>query len=130
MVKALDRRSIASRILIVEDDSEMRGLLSDELIDEGYEVTQAIDGKDATEKLIKAKFDLVITDVVMPKMGGMDLLMDARKNHPSIPVIVITAFGDTCSAVQAHENGAAHYLYKPFKTKELKEAIRKALALG
>jgi DNA-binding NtrC family response regulator len=128
MTESLDRRNPGSRILIVEDDFEMRGLLSDELIDEGYEVTQAVDGQDATEKLINMRFDLVITDVVMPKMGGMDLLTDMQNNHLSIPVIVITAFGDACSPVQAYKNGASHYLYKPFKTKELKEAVRKVLA--
>jgi DNA-binding NtrC family response regulator len=116
-----------SRILLVEDDSEMRRLLVDELTDEGFQVSEAVDGEDALARIAKEEFDLVVTDLVMPRLGGLDLLAKMKKACPVTPVILITAFGDWSSLTQAYEKGAVNYLCKPFRIKDLKDAIQKAL---
>ena len=122
------RKGIAAcRILLVEDDFEMRRLLTDELLDEGYQISEAVDGEDAVSKLAQEEFDLVITDLVMPRLSGLDLLTKMKKTCPSVPVILITAFGDWSSLTQAYEKGAIDYICKPFKMKDLKDAIQKAL---
>lgn len=115
------------RILVVEDDPEMRRLLSQELTDEGYVISEAENGEDAAGRMSREAFHLVITDLVMPKMGGLDLLSSIKHSHPQIPVILITAFGDNASFFKAFQNRAISYICKPFKTKELKEAVKKAL---
>jgi two-component system response regulator PilR (NtrC family) len=115
------------RILLVEDDSEMRRLLADELLDEGYAISQAIDGEEAILKLAHEKFDLMITDLLMPKINGLDLLSEMRKTCPHMPAILITAFGDWSSLSQAYEKGACNFICKPFKMNDLKDAVRNAL---
>lgn len=115
------------RILVVEDDPEMRALLSDELSDEGYGVIQAEDGAEAASKIGHEAFDLVITDMRMPKAGGLELLPIVRQTCPDIPVILITAFGDWPSLIEAYEKGAVDYINKPFKMRDLKNSVRKAL---
>jgi DNA-binding NtrC family response regulator len=124
--KQTDHRS---QILVVEDDSEMRSLLADELSDEGYEVIQAEDGAEAALMVVRNHFDLVITDMKMPKMGGLALLPVVKEACPDVPVIVITAFADGPSYVEAYQKGAVSYLSKPFKIQDLKEAVRKALLM-
>jgi two-component system response regulator PilR (NtrC family) len=115
------------RILVVEDDSEMRNLLVYELLDEGYLVSEAVDGEDAALKLAHGEFDLVITDLIMPKTSGLDLLSEVRNIYPRVPAILITAFGDWSSLTQAYEKGACNFICKPFKMNDLKDAVRKAL---
>lgn len=115
------------RILVVEDDSEMRSLLTDELSDEGYAVTQATDGADASLRVEREAFDLIITDMKMPKMGGLEFLSVVEKSRPGMPVIMITAFGDWPSYVEAYDKGAVDYISKPFKMLDLKNAVKKAL---
>lgn len=117
-----------AKILVVEDDHEMRRLLADELADEGYEVSEAENGDEAALKCVSEKFNLVITDMVMPKMGGLDLLTRIKDVQPETPVILITAFGDQASLMEALQKGALNYICKPFKTKDLKEVVRKAIA--
>jgi len=115
------------RILIVEDDDEMRKLLLDELADEGYEVSAASDGEDAIGKLAQDRFDLVITDLVMPRLDGFALLSHVKNSHPEMPVIMMTVFGDRSSLIESFQKGVINYLCKPFKAKCLKDAVRKAL---
>jgi DNA-binding NtrC family response regulator len=122
-----EKKIAVPRILLVEDDAEMRRLLVDELLDEGYVVSQATDGEEAVLKLAHEEYDLVITDLVMPKISGLDLLSEVRKTRPHIPAILITAFGDWSSLTQAYEKGACNYICKPFKIKDLKDAVRNAL---
>ncbi len=124
---ALGKKIAAPRILVVEDDSEMRRLLVDELLEEGYLVSQAVDGEDAVLKLAHEEFDLVITDLIMPKVSGLDLLSEVGKTYPRVPAILITAFGDWSSLTQAYERGVCNFICKPFKIKDLKDAVRKAL---
>jgi len=105
----------------------MRSLLADELSEDGYEVVEAKDGAEAALKVVQEAFDLVITDMKMPKMGGLELLPVVKEASPDIPVIIITAFGDWQTSVEATERGSFRYMTKPFKMPELKEAVKQAL---
>jgi len=116
-----------ARILIVEDDREMRQLLADLLGEEGYDVVVAPDGPSAMERLHKESFDLTITDLMMPKMRGTDLVIKIKKIDPDAPVLLITAFGTIESAVEAMRAGAFHYVTKPFRAEEILLHVSRAL---
>ncbi len=106
----------------------MRALLARELSAEGYDVIEAEDGADAALKVDREACDLVITDLKMPEMGGLELLTMVKGKNPAVPVIVITAFfGDWNSYVEALEKGCSSYLSKPFKLADFKSAVRNAL---
>ncbi len=115
------------RILVVDDDPEMRALLLDVLSNEGYEVVEAKDGTEAVLALRARKFDVILMDKNMPGPSGLDLLPGFRRVCPWSPIIMMTAFGDVPSYMEAVEKGAVEYLFKPFRMEELKAAIAKAL---
>ncbi len=119
---------MSARLLIVEDDPEMRELLRKVLEKEGYLVSVAADGREASASLSRAPCDLVVTDMLMPDDGGLELLQAIRKSRPTLPVIIITAFGDWKSYSRALELGAAAFISKPLKMAELIGAIHTALA--
>src|SRR3989338_2555781 len=93
------------RVLVVDDEQGMRDLLSFELGSQGYQVVTATDGVDALEKVRRNKFDLVITDLKMPKMGGMETLEEIKKIDPSVEVIIATGFGTIEVAVDSMKKG-------------------------
>src|SRR5512132_685990 len=93
---------------------------------EGYEVTTAADGEQALGVLNKTPVHVVVTDLVMPRLGGMELLQRVGSEFPDVPVIMITAHGTVDSAVGALKAGAFDYITKPFDQEELKKAIAKA----
>jgi two-component system, response regulator, stage 0 sporulation protein F len=115
------------RVLIVDDDTEMRALLLDVLKGEGYEVGEAKDGAEAVLALRAKRFDLILMDKNMPGPSGLDLLPGLRRVCPGSPIIMMTAFGDVPSYMEAMEKGAVEFLFKPFRMEELKVAISKAL---
>jgi len=117
-----------AHLLIVEDDPEMRDLLRKVLEKEGYRVSVAADSEEASASLSRIAFDLVVTDMLMPDNGGLELLQGIRQSHPTLPVIIITAFGDWGSYSRALELGAAAFISKPLKLGELIGAIHTALA--
>jgi DNA-binding NtrC family response regulator len=114
-------------ILVVDDDAEMRELLLDVLRGEGYEVAEARDGTEAVLALRRRAFDIVLMDKNMPGPSGLDLLPGFRRVCPRAQVIMMTAFGDVPSYMEAAEKGAVEYLFKPFRLEEMKAAILKAL---
>lgn len=118
-----------ARILVVDDDGDMRALLADELRREGYEVTEASDGGEAVLACRRGEFDVILMDKNMPGPSGLDLLPGFRRTCPRTRLIMMTAFGDVPSYVEATEKGAADYLFKPFRIEEMKIAVRKALDL-
>ncbi len=120
--------TMSAHLLIVEDDFEMRDLLRKVLEKEGYRVSVAGDGHEALVLLSPGAFDLVVTDMLMPEDGGLELLQVIRETHPGLPVIIITAFGDWGSYSRALELGAAAFISKPLKMAELIGAIHTALA--
>lgn len=115
------------KILIVDDEPSMRDLLSILLNRAGYLVTTVEDGEDAIVQIGKEIFDLVITDLKMPKVGGLEVLKAVKKASPDTVVLVVTAFASTDTAVEAMKCGAYDYITKPFQIDEVQLIIRNAL---
>ena len=115
-------------ILVVDDDASMRTALSESLESCGYSVESADNGYDAVQKFKEQPFEVVITDMRMPQMGGMDVLKNVKKMSPNTPVIVITAYGTVNTAVEAMKEGAAEFIMKPFSLDDLQIVIRNVLA--
>jgi DNA-binding NtrC family response regulator len=114
-------------ILVVDDESEMRSALSHALTRDGFTVESAASGSKALSKIKKEPVSLVITDLKMPEMSGMEVLGAVRKLAPEIPVIVITAYGSIHNAVEAMQAGAADYLLKPFSFETLGSTVKRVL---
>lgn len=115
------------RILVVDDEKSMRDFLEILLQKEGYQVVTAARGKRALEVLQDGPVDLVITDIRMPSMDGIDVLEEVKAHCPQVPVLMITAYAEAETAVEAMKKGAYDYIIKPFKVDELKLIIRNAL---
>jgi len=116
-----------SRILVVDDEESIREFLEIMLRKEGYEVTTAEDGQKALDVIKKKTFDLVISDLQMPNMTGLELLKNVRDQYPDLLFMMITAFGTTETAVEAMKLGAYDYITKPFKIDEVRIVIGNAL---
>ncbi len=108
-----------ARILVVDDEARMAGLIKMELEDHGHSVTTAGDGVMALEMVEKKEFDLVLTDLRMPGMDGLELLKTVRGKHPETEVVLMTAYASAKTAVSAMKEGAYDYLIKPFEMDEL-----------
>jgi len=115
-----------AHVLIVDDEVNIRRVLAAMLKREGYEVTTAADGEQALGVLHRTPVHVVVTDLVMPRLGGMELLRRVTADFPDVPVILITAHGSVDSAVAALKAGAFDYVTKPFEQEELKKVIAKA----
>ncbi len=115
-----------SRILVVEDEPNLRKVLATLLRREGYEVTVAENGEVGLAEFEKHGADVVVTDMVMPKVGGMEVLRTVNARAPDVPVIIVTAHGTVDSAVEAIKLGAFDYITKPFDQAELQTVIAKA----
>ncbi|PKN10561.1 MAG: DNA-binding response regulator, partial [Deltaproteobacteria bacterium HGW-Deltaproteobacteria-7] len=115
------------KILIVDDELNMRLVLSAMLKKEGCEVSSAANGIEALQILKSSKIDVVVTDLKMPDIDGMELLTRISEQYPEIPVIMITAHGSIATAVEALKKGALDYITKPFDLDELKSVISKAI---
>jgi len=116
-----------ARILILDDEPEMGAFLTDLLADEGYVVESYQQGTEALSALEKGEADLLITDLVMKEMKGLEVLRAAKQRDPHLAVVVITAFGTIESAVEAMRLGAFYYLTKPFKAADLALVVERAL---
>ena len=107
------------KILVVDDELIIRESLSSDLKREGYKVEAVVSGEDALLHLQEEKYDLLITDLVMDGMNGLELLSTLRGQDSDMPVIIITGYGELKSAVEALRLGASDYLLKPYFVKEL-----------
>ncbi len=116
-----------AHVLIVDDELNIRRVLAAMLKRDGYDVTTAADGEQALAVLQRTPIHVVVTDLVMPRLGGMELLARVRAEYPDIPVILITAHGTVDSAVAALKAGAFDYVTKPFEQEELRKVIAKAV---
>lgn len=116
-----------SRILVVDDEESIREFLEIMLKKEGYEVTLAEDGQKAKDLLTKKTFDMIISDLQMPHVTGIELLKHVKETYPDTVFMLITAFGTTETAVEAMKMGAYDYLTKPFKIDEVRLNIQNAL---
>jgi len=118
------------RILLADDDSSVRRVLEFKLKQRGFDVTSVGDGAEAVRYLKESSFNLLISDIRMPGVDGIDLLGQAKSLHPEIKVILITAYAAVSQAVQAVKLGAFDYITKPFDDEELFVTIDKALRFG
>ncbi|MEI8243404.1 MAG: sigma-54 dependent transcriptional regulator [bacterium] len=115
------------KILLVDDEPRILSLLHSVLRSEGLEAVSAKDGHSAVALLKAQKFDLMVSDIRMSPMDGMELFRVARAECPDMPVILLTAYGSVETAIEAMKNGAFDYLTKPFKVDELVLTVRRAI---
>lgn len=116
-----------TKILIVEDEPNMRLGLKDNLEFEGYNVELAENGEEGLNKILDNKYDLIILDVMMPKMSGFDVCKNARKSGVITPIILLTAKGEEIDKVLGLELGADDYVTKPFSVRELIARVKAIL---
>ena len=121
--------SARKRVLVVEDHADLQEILSIQLSGAGYHVDLAQDGKEALEKIKNTKPDLVLLDLMLPKLSGLDVCKEMKKNESTrtIPAIMLTAKGDEADIVAGLELGADDYVTKPFGTQELLARIKAVL---
>lgn len=115
------------KILIVEDEPNVVSVLKRGLSDDEFEISVAPDGFIALEMVAAHSFSLIVLDIMLPGINGLDLCKQIKKSHPQIPVIMLTALGTTENIVTGLDNGADDYLVKPFKIAELSARIRTVL---
>ena len=118
---------MTARVLVVDDEDSMRELLSITLNRQGYETLVAADGVKALKMMEKDPAEVMVTDLFMPRMGGMELLEKVKEGWPDTVVFIITAFGTIENAVQAMQLGAYDYVSKPFNMEELTRKVREML---
>jgi DNA-binding NtrC family response regulator len=115
-------------ILVVDDDEMMRSFFSDILKEEGYAVETAVHGKEGLEALNRSDFDLVLTDLRMPDLSGLELMREGRKVRPGARWVIVTAYGSIGNAVEAMRAGASDYITKPLRDpEELRHVVRRVL---
>jgi DNA-binding NtrC family response regulator len=112
------------RILLVDDDEHSRQSLKQILAEDGYDVTTCADGAEVLGVMEHSEFDVLITDLKMPKMNGIELLEKVKETKPDIHTIIITAFGETDTYLKAMNVGAADYLNKPIDYTELTRILK------
>ncbi|MCH2041574.1 MAG: sigma-54 dependent transcriptional regulator [Saccharospirillaceae bacterium] len=112
------------RILVVEDDPRLREAIVDTLMLKGHDVSEAPNGIEALAVLTNQEVDLVLSDINMPGMDGLELLDKVKQAHPWLPIVLMTAYGDVGQAVKAMQRGANDYLMKPFELAELDALLK------
>ena len=117
----------AQKILVVDDEWTVARGCRRILGDAGYEVDTALTGQDGLRRAFGEKFDLVVTDLRLPDLDGMELVRALRSRRPDVAVIVITGYGSVPSAVEAVKLGVADYVEKPFTPRQIAEAVDRAL---
>lgn len=127
MDQSTEHKSNLIRILVVDDEEIVRDMLFDALSQVGYSVKTAKDGEDANKQIESEPFEIVITDLKMPGVGGLEVLKFTQKVNPDICVLIMTACGTVESAVNAMKIGAYDYICKPFELDEMKIIIEKAV---
>src|SRR5580765_8993618 len=119
----------AERILVVDDEQSMAQFLAIVLRKDGYQVSTVQNGRDAMDKVKVEAFDVVITDIKMPGVDGIQVLQGIKKHDPSLPVVLMTAYASQQSAIDAVNLGAFQYLIKNAKNDEIKLIVRNALEM-
>ena len=115
------------KILVIEDDQRVAELIQRGLEEQGFELSLAYDGLSGKKLALNNDYDLVITDVILPKLDGLDLCKEIRKTKPELPILMLTALGTTDDKVEGFDAGADDYLTKPFEMRELLVRIRALL---
>jgi CheY-like chemotaxis protein/anti-sigma regulatory factor (Ser/Thr protein kinase) len=118
---------MGNTLLIADDDETSRKLFKEALADEGYRIIDVADGMAALDIITHEQVDVLLTDVVMPRMGGVELLERAREVQPNLRAIVMTAHSTAEAVISAFRNKACDFLSKPFKVDDLKDAVQSAM---
>jgi DNA-binding NtrC family response regulator len=122
----MTKKNDSFRTLIVDDNREIRTILEEYLKEEGYVAEGAGDGKEALERHGNTPYDLIITDLNMPGMTGIELIKELRKGETATEFIIITGYASLDTAIEAVKAGAFDYIVKPFRIEELKVVIKNA----
>lgn len=122
-LKSMDSR----RVLVVEDDSAIRQGIVDALKFAGFDVIQARNGNEGLTEALRANFDLLLLDLILPGVGGFEILKATRESRPTLPVIILTARGEEADRVQGLRLGADDYVVKPFSLRELLARVEAVL---
>ncbi|WP_143307224.1 response regulator transcription factor [Chitinophaga vietnamensis] len=112
------------KILVVEDEKRIADLIRKGLTEEGYNVLQAFDGESAYELALSSKPDMAVLDIMLPAMDGIALCKTLKQLDPELPVLILTALGETGTKLEGFEAGASDYLVKPFDFRELLARLR------
>jgi DNA-binding NtrC family response regulator len=118
------------KALVIDDEQIVLDSVSKILKDENFEVEVTLSGRQGLDQAIQKNYDIVLTDLRMPDIGGMQVLRDAKRAKPALPVVMITGYGSVKSAVQAMKLGAAEYLEKPFSPDALIRTVKSALHIA
>ena len=118
------------KAIVIDDEQIVLDSVSQILIDENYEVDVSLSGREGLDWAIERPYDIVLTDIRMPDIGGMRVLRDIKRIKPSLPVLIITGYATAKSAVQAMKLGAADYIEKPFEPEQLLDAVARALGIS
>lgn len=116
-----------SRILIADDEKNIRFTLAHALERSGYEIATAVNGEDALKQMEATEFDLLLLDLRMPGMDGMDVLKEAAERYPATRVVIVTAHGTVDNAVEAVKLGAVDFIQKPFSPTEIRDLVAQVL---
>jgi len=127
MISGLSTPPEQPRVLVVDDEKFIRDILADFLTMEGYAVRTADDGTQAVTELSRSNFALVISDLKMPKMGGLELLQHVARLQPEALTVIMTGFGTVETAIDAMKHGAYDYILKPFKVEEIVHVVQRGL---
>jgi DNA-binding NtrC family response regulator len=125
----MQRDVTTARVLLVEDDPILARIYSRALAAVGYKVDVSADGAEGLERLLAVKYDVVVSDVCMPRMNGLDLLKDASRLRPDVPFVLMTAQLDADVYQIAREMGTVRYLHKPMSMDQLARAVESAVLL-
>ncbi|MEE4607814.1 MAG: response regulator [Desulfobacteraceae bacterium] len=118
------------RVLVIDDERIVLDSITRILKEEDFEVDVTLSGRQGLQWAVAKDYDIVLTDLRMPDIGGMRVLRDIKRAKPAVPVVMITGFGSVKSAVQAMKLGAAEYLEKPFDPDALVKVVQKALHIA
>ena len=116
-----------NKALVIDDEQIVLDSVSKILTDENYEVDVSLSGREGLNQAVNKDYDIVLTDIRMPDIGGMRVLRDVKRAKSSLPVVIITGYASVKSAVQAMKLGAADYIEKPFTPDQLLKAVDAAL---
>jgi len=114
------------RVLLVDDEEEFVSALSERLMLRGIEVDSALNGEEALARLVEKEFEVVILDVMMPGLGGLEVLRQIKSTHPDTQVILLTGHGSTREGIEGMRLGAFDYLIKPVDIEEMLEKMKEA----
>jgi DNA-binding NtrC family response regulator len=119
-----------NKALVIDDEQIVLNSVKKILTDANYDVDVSLSGREGLGQAIQRDYDIVLTDILMPDIGGMRVLKDLKRSKPSLPVIIITGYATVRSATQAIKLGASDYIEKPFNPEELLKAVSSALGIA